>query len=45
MRGKPAVVAGTVLWSGPLGPHTLENVSLIELHVVSTELKDTARPE
>lgn len=41
-RGKPAVPAGTVLWSGPLGPHTLENVGSAELHVVSTELKPTS---
>lgn len=40
-RGKPGVAVGTVLWSGPLGPHTLENVGPVELHVVSTELKDT----
>ncbi len=38
-RGKPAVAAGTALWSGPLGPHTLENVGRAELHVVSVELK------
>lgn len=38
-RGKPGVTAGTVLWSGPLGPHTLENVGAAELHVISTELK------
>ena len=38
-RGKPAMAAGTALWSGPLGPHTLENVGSAELHVVSVELK------
>ena len=38
-RGKPAVAVGTALWSGPLGPHTLENVGAAELHVVSVELK------
>ena len=38
-RGKPAVAAGTALWSGPLGPHTLENVGHVELHVISVELK------
>jgi len=41
-RGKPGVAAGTVLWSGPLGPHTLENVGPAELHVVSTELKSAS---
>jgi hypothetical protein len=44
-RGQPAVAAGTALWSGPLGPHTLENVGPAELHVVSTALKDTAAKE
>lgn len=43
-RGKPAVAAGTVLWSGPLGPHTLENVGSNELFVVSIEIKDAAAP-
>lgn len=38
-RGKPAVAVGTALWSGPLGPHTLENVGPAGLHVVSVELK------
>ena len=41
-RGKPAVAVGTALWSGPLGPHTLENVGTTELHVVSVELKNTS---
>lgn len=41
-RGKPGAAVGTVLWSGPLGPHTLENVGIAELHVVSTELKAVA---
>ena len=38
-RGKPAVAVGAALWSGPLGPHTLENVGHAELHVVSVEVK------
>jgi len=42
-RGKPAIAAGSVLWSGPLGPHKLENVGATELHVVSVELKDVVR--
>lgn len=41
-RGQPPVPTGTVRWSGPLGPHTLENVGLVELHVVSVELKGAA---
>ncbi len=40
-RGKPAAAPGAALWSGPLGPHTLENVGSAELHVVSVELKNT----
>jgi hypothetical protein len=43
-RGKPGAAVGSVLWSGPLGPHTLENVGDRELHVISTELKDRVRP-
>jgi hypothetical protein len=38
-RGRPAVPAGAALWSEPLGPHTLENVGTVEVHVVSVELK------
>jgi hypothetical protein len=38
-RGKPPVTPGTVLWSGPLAAHTLENVGTGLLHVVSVELK------
>jgi hypothetical protein len=30
---------GTALWSGPLGPHTLENVGGSELQVLSIEIK------
>jgi len=29
-----------VLWSEPLPPHSLENVGITEIHVVSVELKD-----
>jgi hypothetical protein len=35
--GKPA--EGIALWSGPLPPHTLENVGESELRVISVELK------
>ena len=31
----------TVLWSGPLPPHTLENVGDSELRAISVELKNT----
>lgn len=30
---------GIALWSGPLGPHTLENVGGVELRVLSIEIK------
>ncbi len=36
--GKPA--DGIALWSGPLPPHTLENVGESELRVISVELKN-----
>jgi len=35
--GKPA--GETALWSGPLPPHTLENVGESELRAISVELK------
>jgi hypothetical protein len=41
-RGKAAPVLPAVTWSGPLGPHTLENVGSSEVHVISIELKDEA---
>jgi hypothetical protein len=34
---------GTALWSGPLAPHTLENVGTSELRVISVEVKDARR--
>jgi hypothetical protein len=30
---------GSALWSGPLPPHTLENIGGSELHTLSVELK------
>jgi hypothetical protein len=38
-RTLPPIAAGRALWSGPLGPHTLENVGDSELHVIAVELK------
>lgn len=29
-----------VLWSGPLAPHSLENVGQSEIHIISVELKE-----
>jgi mannose-6-phosphate isomerase-like protein (cupin superfamily) len=37
IQAKPG--AGTAVWSGPLAPHTLENVGDLELRVISVELK------
>ena len=33
---------GTALWSGPLAPHTLENVGTSELRAISVEVKGGA---
>jgi quercetin dioxygenase-like cupin family protein len=38
-RAGNSAQAGRALWSGPLGPHTLENVGQSELRVISVELK------
>jgi hypothetical protein len=35
----------SVLWSGPLPPHTLENVGNLELRAISVELKSITRSE
>jgi len=32
-----------VIWSEPLPPHSLENVGVVEIRVISVELKDVAR--
>jgi hypothetical protein len=37
LDGRPA--EGAAVWSGPLPPHTLENVGESELRVISVELK------
>jgi quercetin dioxygenase-like cupin family protein len=37
LAGKPS--EGVALWSGPLPPHTLENVGESELRVIGVELK------
>lgn len=38
-RASNSAPAGSALWSGPLGPHTLENVGDSELRIISVELK------
>ena len=40
-RGTAALAPGTALWSGPLPPHTLENVGDRELRVIATEQKQS----
>ena len=35
----------TVLWSGPLGPHTLKNVGANDLHIISVEIKNKTASE
>ena len=37
MAAKPQV--GTALWSGPIGPHYVENVGHAKLHIVAVEVK------
>jgi hypothetical protein len=39
-RGLGIQPEGQALWSGPLGPHTLENVGDRELRVIAVEQKD-----
>ena len=34
---------GSAVWSGPLMPHTLENVGASELRTISVELKENKR--
>ena len=31
--------SGTVLWSGPLAPHTLKNIGDSDIHIISVEIK------
>lgn len=38
-KGENAVAPPSVLWSEPLGPHTVENVGNAELHVIGIEIK------
>lgn len=33
--------AGAALWGEPLGPHSLENVGVTPIHIVSIEIKST----
>jgi hypothetical protein len=42
LDGRPA--EGVAVWSGPLPPHTLENVGESELRVISVELKGVVEP-
>jgi quercetin dioxygenase-like cupin family protein len=40
-RNISMVPPGSALWSGPLRPHTLENVGESELRAISVELKNS----
>jgi hypothetical protein len=42
VAGRPS--EGIALWSGPLAPHTLENVGDSALRVISVELKSADAP-
>ena len=44
-RGGRGAPEGSALWSGPLPPHTLENVGMGELRVITVELKGTGPNE
>jgi hypothetical protein len=37
MASRPA--AGSALWSGPMGPHYVENVGQGDLHILAVEIK------
>jgi hypothetical protein len=37
MAAKPP--AGSALWSGPIGPHYVENVGQSDLHILAVEVK------
>ena len=34
---------GSAVWSGPLAPHTLQNVGSLELRAISVEVKESKR--
>lgn len=38
-RGGEGPAVGGAVWSGPLGPHPLENVGQLELRAISVEVK------
>jgi hypothetical protein len=44
-RGGSRIADGRALWSGPLPPHTLENVGIQELHIISIEVKSAEAAE
>ncbi len=37
----PAMHAGQAVWSGPMAPHTLENVGRTPIHIIGIEIKPT----
>jgi hypothetical protein len=44
-RGAAPPTLGAALWSGPLPPHTLENIGNRELHVIAVEQKQPLTTE
>ena len=44
-NGASGPLPGTVAWSEPLPPHTLENVDTTTIRVIGFELKGQARTE
>lgn len=36
------LTVGAAVWTGPMGPHTLENVGATPIHIVSVEVKPRA---
>ena len=38
-RGGEPLARGAAIWADPLAPHTLENVSEADIHVIAVELK------
>jgi len=43
-RSTGLALEGKAIWSGPLVPHTLENVGDRELRAISVEVKDRSEP-
>jgi quercetin dioxygenase-like cupin family protein len=42
-RAGGKIPEGSAVWSGPMAPHTLENVGAFELRAISVEVKERQR--